>query len=307
MKILVTGGAGFIGSNVVDGLIAEGHEVAVVDDLSTGLRKNLNEKAKFFEQDITDKEALAEIFSEFQPEAIHHLAAQASVRRSVEEPAEDVKINVVGTINLLDLAVSTKVKKIIFSSTGGAIYGDGVDRPTKEGAKEEPICPYGIDKLLAEKYINYYAAGSSLKAYCLRYANVYGPRQNPKGEAGVVAIFAGKLLKNEPIDITGDGEQTRDFVYVADVVSANLAALNSDKPGVYNIGTGQETNINEIARLMKELSRSQSEIKHGPKKPGEQMLSCLDPTLAKSKLGWAPKINIEEGLGKTITYFKDVG
>jgi len=304
-KILVTGGAGFIGSNLVDALIEENHEVAVVDNLSTGKKENVNPKAKFFEVDITDETALKSVFAEFSPEVIFHLAAQASVRMSVENPAEDIKINVIGTINLLELAVQNKIEKFIFSSTGGAIYGDGASRPTTEEAEEEPACPYGLDKLAAEKYIGYFATTSDLQTICLRYANVYGPRQNPKGEAGVVAIFAAKMLSGEPVQVNGTGEQTRDFVYVSDVVEANLKALESKKSGIYNIGSGIETNINEIAETMKEISESQSEITKAKANPGEQMKSSLSAEKAKAELGFEIKTTIKEGLEKTINYFKN--
>lgn len=306
MKILVTGGAGFIGSNLADALIEEGHEVAILDNLSSGKKENINEKAKFFEVDVTDKNALKSVFEEFIPDAIHHLAAQISVRHSTEDPAEDVHTNVMGTINVIELAVQHNVKKFIFSSTGGAIYGDKASRPTTEQAKEEPASPYGIDKLFAEKYIEYFASLSNLQTTCLRYANVYGPRQNPHGEAGVVAIFAAKMLKNEPIAINGTGEQTRDFVFVSDVVKANLAALNSDQSGTYNVGTGIETNINQIAALMKEISLSSGEISNIDAKAGEQLYSSLSAEKAKTELKWQPKVSIEEGLEKTINYFKNV-
>ena len=305
MRILVTGGAGFIGSNLTDGLIAEGHSVAVVDNLSTGKKENVSAKAKFYAVDITDKESLSKVFEEFKPEAVHHLAAQASVRLSTENPQEDVNINVIGTINLLELSVENSVDKFIFSSTGGAIYGDSVERPTVESANQEPVCPYGMDKLSAEKYIGFFASISKLKTVCLRYANVFGPRQNPKGEAGVVAIFAAKLITNEPLEIFGSGEQTRDFVFVSDVVAANHCALKSDKTGVFNIGTGIETNINQIAEIMKDITGSKSEVKHAPAKPGEQMYSCLSSEKAYKELGWQPQVDIREGLLKTINYFKD--
>lgn len=305
MKVLVTGGAGFIGSNLVDGLIEAGHEVAVLDNLSTGKKENINEKATFFELDITDKESVQKVFEEFKPEAIHHLAAQASVRISTENPQEDVRINVIGIINLLEQAAKAGVKKFIFSSTGGAIYGDGVERPTIETATEDPVCPYGIDKLFGEKYVKYFANLSKLQTVCLRYANVYGPRQNPKGEAGVVAIFAGKLLNGEPIDINGTGEQTRDYIYVSDVVAANLAALNSDKNGIYNVGTGIETSVNQIAEMMKKITASESAVNHVEAKPGEQMYSSLSTEKLEKELGWKKQTSIEEGLKLTINYFKD--
>ncbi len=305
MKILVTGGAGFIGSNLADALVAENHEVAIVDNLSTGVKENINEKAKFYEVDITDRDALEKVFEEFKPEAIFHLAAQISVRHSTEDPAEDVKTNVIGTIDLLALAVKYGVKKFVYSSTGGAIYGDQAPRPTTEEAEEEPVSPYGIDKLFSEKYIHYFESLSDLKTVRLRYANVYGPRQNPHGEAGVVAIFTGKMLKNEPVSINGTGEQTRDYVFVSDVVAANMAALTAEGSGPYNVGTGVETSVNEIAEIMKEISGSSSEIGHAEAKPGEQMYSSLSTEKAKKELGWEPKVKIKEGLEKTIKYFQD--
>ncbi len=304
MKILVTGGAGFIGSNLVDALIEKGHEVAIVDNLSTGKKENVNEKATFFEVDVTDPTALKSVFEEFSPEVIHHLAAQVSVRNSTDNPGNDVHINVIGTINVLELAASNQVKKFIFSSTGGAIYGDGVERPTPEEAKEDPVCPYGIDKLFAERYIHYFAKLSNLQTICLRYANVYGPRQDPHGEAGVVAIFAGEMLKNNPVTIYGTGEQTRDFVYVSDVVGANLAALDSDQSDTYNVGTGIETNINDIADLMKKIAKSTGEIKHATGKPGEQLNSALSFAKIKKNLGFEIKTKLQEGLEETINYFE---
>ena len=303
-KLLITGGAGFIGSNLVDTLIDKGHEVTVIDNLSSGKKENVNKKATFFEVDITDKDSLRGVFEKFSPEAIFHLAAQVSVRVSCEKPAEDVKTNVIGTINLLELAVQNKVKKFIFSSTGGAIYGDGVDRPTIEEAKEDPVSPYGINKLSSEKFISFFAKSSSLQTVCLRYANVYGKRQDPHGEAGAVAIFAGLMLKGKPVTIYGSGEQTRDFVYVSDVVEANLAALDSDQSDTYNVGTGIETNINDIANLMKEITKSTGEIKHATGKPGEQLNSALSFAKIKENLGFEPKTKLQEGLEETVNYFE---
>ncbi|MCX6809777.1 MAG: SDR family NAD(P)-dependent oxidoreductase [Candidatus Berkelbacteria bacterium] len=303
-KILVTGGAGFIGSNLVDALIEQNHDVVVVDNLSTGLRANVNKKAKFYEVDITSKSALEDVFEKEKPEAVYHLAAQASVRNSADNPQNDVKVNVIGTINLLECAVKNDVKKFIFSSTGGAIYGDNVERPTTEDANEDPVSPYGLDKLAGEKFIRYFERNSSIKATCLRYANVYGPRQNPKGEAGVVAIFASQMLKNEPVQINGTGEQTRDFVFVKDVCAANLNALNSSVTGTFNIGMGKEISINELAQKMLDVSSSKSPVEHVEAKQGEQMYSALSAEKARLELGFEPQYSLSDGLQKTIEWFR---
>ena len=302
-KILVTGGAGFIGSHLADALLEEGHKVAVVDDLSTGLKENVNKKAAFFKADIRAKKRLGEIFEKTKPEAIFHLAAQASVTKSVEDPALDVKVNVIGTINLLELAGDHEVKRFVFSSTGGAIYGDEAPRPTPETAPENPITPYGMDKLQAERFISFFSKNAPFQAPILRYANVYGPRQDPFGEAGVIAIFTAKMLAGERVEIYGDGEQTRDFVYVRDVVRANLAALKSPHSGTYNIGSGKETSINEIAQKLKSLTHSSSEIAHGSARV-EQRHSCLDCRRAHLELDFNPQATIDEGLNLTVNHLK---
>lgn len=303
MKILVTGGAGFIGSNLVAALIDAGHEVAVVDNLSTGFKENINKKAKFFEVDICDRENLESVFEKEKPEIIFHLAAQISVRDSFKDPVGDIKNNLIGTVNLLLLAEKYEIKKIIMSSTGGAIYGDDAERPTPETAKGNPVSPYGMNKLSAEKYLEFFAFRSQIKTTVLRYANVYGPRQNPEGEAGVVAILASAMLRNGPIQIYGSGEQTRDFVFVSDVVEANLKALHSTVEGTFNIGTGTESSINEVAEKMIEISLSKSILEHTIAKPGEQMHSSLDCKKARLELGWQPAVSLEDGLRKTIEWF----
>lgn len=303
MKILVTGGAGFIGSNLTDALIQQGHDVSVVDNLSTGQKENLNKKAKFFELDLTD-EKLTEIFEIEKPEIIFHLAAQIDVRKSVTDPVWDAKQNILGSVNLLESAKKHKVKKIIFSSTGGAIYGDTDQIPTPEGHPELPISPYGIAKLTIEKYLYYYNKIFGLLYIALRYSNVYGPRQNSKGEAGVVAIFCDKLLANQNPVIHGDGKQTRDYVFVDDVVRANLAALESEKIGIYNIGTSIEADVNKIAELIKSNIDTDIEFTYADAKEGEQQKSCIDYSKAKNELGWHPEINLEEGIKKTVDWFK---
>ncbi len=303
MKILVTGGAGFIGGHVCDALLDERHEVFVVDNLSTGLKDNLNKKAKFYEADITSRAALEKIFEAEKPEIVFHLAAQASVVQSVAKIDFDVKVNVIGTINILELAEKYDVKQIVFSSTGGAIYGDDVTRPTEETALADPVTPYGLDKLSAESYIKYFAKRSNLRYVILRYSNVYGPRQNPQGEAGVVAIFTAKMLAGDPVEIYGNGEQTRDYVFVGDVVKANLAAMKSKINGTYNIGTGIETSVNELAQQISALTKSKSQVTNGPPRE-EQFASSLNSNKAYLELGWKSEVAIEEGLDKTIQWYK---
>jgi len=305
-KILVSGGAGFIGSNLVDALIQENYEVAVVDNLATGLKENINPKAKFFEIDISSFPSVDDVFKQFQPEAVFHLAAQASVRKSVEDPGKDVKTNVIGTVNLLKACQAHGVKKFIFSSTGGALYGDDASRPTTEEASISPISPYGLDKLFGEKYIGYFKSNSDLQTVVLRYANVYGPKQNPKGEAGVIAIFADKMLKDEPIMVYGDGSSSRDYVYVGDVVEANLAALKSTVSNAYNISTGEETSIRELVDKIKKITDSNSQVQFKEGRSGELQASCLDNTRAKLELGWSPKVNLDEGIRKTVEYLKSI-
>jgi UDP-glucose 4-epimerase len=300
---LVTGGAGFIGSNLAEALIGEGYNVVIIDNLSTGHKENIPDKAKFYEVDITQKGKVEEVFKKVKPEAIFHLAAQASVNRSVEDPILDVKINVIGTINLLDLARKYEVKHFVFSSTGGAIYGDDAPRPTPETAKADPLTPYGIDKLQAERFINFFSKNASLKTVILRYANVYGPKQDPFGEAGVIAIFTAKMLADESITINGDGEQTRDFVFVKDVVRANIAALKSDQGGMYNIGSGKETSINKLTEYLKQITGSKSEVLHGPPKI-EQKNSCLDIERARLELDFEPTEDMLSGLKQTVDSLK---
>ncbi|RLC39550.1 MAG: UDP-glucose 4-epimerase [Candidatus Nealsonbacteria bacterium] len=303
MKILVTGGAGFIGSHLTDKLIEQGHKVTVVDNLSTGKKENLNPKAKFYQLDIQSPE-IAGVFEKEKPEIVFHFAAQIDVRKSVENPIESAKVNILGSLNLLENSRKYGVKKIIFASSGGAIYGETDVIPTPESYPENPQSPYGIEKLAIEKYLNFYRKTLGLNYIALRLANVYGPRQNSKGEAGVIAIFCDKMLKNKEVIINGDGEQTRDFVFVDDVVEAVLLAMEKEKSGIYNIGTAKETSINEIFRKIKELTNSNCQEIHGPEKPGEQKRSCLDYSRAKEELNWQPKYSLEEGLRETIEWFK---
>lgn len=302
-KIIVSGGAGFIGSHLVDKLIEEGHQVVVIDNLSTGRKENLNPKAKFYELDICDSK-ISQIFQEEKPEIVFHLAAQIDVHKSVKNPIENAKINILGTLNILENCRKTSVKKFIFTSSGGAIYGDTDIIPTSEANPENPESPYGIAKLTVEKYLYFYEKSFNLSYVALRFANVYGPRQNSKGEGGIIAIFCDKMLKNEEVIINGDGEQSRDFVYVDDAVEAAILAIESKKSGFYNIGTAKETSINEIFRKIKELTNSNCQEIHGPAKPDEQERSCLDFSKVEKELNWQPKYNLEKGLKETIEWFK---
>ena len=306
MKCLVTGGAGFIGSHLVDKLIKEGHKVVVIDNLSTGRKENLNPKAKFYKIDICSYR-ISQIFKKEKPEVVFHYAAQIDVRKSVKDPVEDAKINILGTLNILENCKKYNIRKVIFASTGGAIYGDADIVPTPETYPELPLSPYGIAKLTIEKHLSYYYKVFGLPYVSLRLANVYGPRQNSKGEAGVVAIFCDKMLsKKQPI-INGDGKQTRDFVFVDDVVEANISALKKDKVGIFNIGTARETDVNTLFKKLRELTDSKCAKIHGPTLPGEQKRSCLDYSEAKRELGWQPKYSLDKGLKKTVEWFRNKG
>ena len=303
MNILVTGGAGFIGSHIVDAYISLGHQVVVVDDLSTGRKENLNPKAEFFQLDI-QSEKVGELFAKFQFDVVNHHAAQMDVRKSVADPIDDAKINVLGMLNLLENSVKHQVKKFIFASTGGAVYGEQDYFPGDENHPTWPISPYGITKLTGEKYLFYYKVVYNLPQVIFRYANVYGPRQNPHGEAGVVAIFSERFLKGDQPIINGDGKQTRDYVYVGDLVRANVMALTYEKSDVFNIGTGQETDVNTLFRLIKKFAGSSVAEAHGPAKAGEQLRSCLSYAKAEKILGWKPGVNLNQGLQLTVEYFR---
>ncbi|MBI5198902.1 MAG: SDR family oxidoreductase [Nitrospirae bacterium] len=302
-KVIVTGGAGFIGSHIVNRYINEGHEVIVIDDLSTGKKENINPRARFHHIDIRDK-GMEAIFEKEMPEIVNHHAAQMDVRRSTENPAFDADINIIGTINLLENSVKYGVKRFIFASSGGAIYGEQKDFPAGEEHQQFPLSPYGVSKLAGEKYIHYYSKNFGLRYISLRYSNVYGPRQNPEGEAGVVAIFIGRLLKGKEPVINGDGEQTRDYVYVDDVVHANVRATIGDSDGFLNIGTGIETSVNTLLKKLIEVTGTDIKGIHGPPKKGEQRRSVIDCGRAKRLLGWEPEISLEQGLSKTVDYFR---
>jgi UDP-glucose 4-epimerase len=302
MKIIITGGAGFIGSNLVDAYIDAGHSVYVIDNLSSGSKTNINKKSKFYKVDIRSKKIDA-LFKEIKPDIVNHHAAQIDVRKSVADPLFDADTNVLGTINLLQISAKYGVKKFIFSSTGGAIYGEQETFPADENHPVNPVSPYGISKLCAEHYIKYFYIQYNLPYTCLRYSNVYGPRQNPHGEAGVVAIFIQRLLEGKPAIINGDGLQTRDFVYVKDVVKANLLATESPFIGVLNIGTGMETDIKTVYNLIASALKSKKEPIYGPAKRGEQKRSSISSNLARKELGWEFSYNVQQGLTETVAYF----
>jgi UDP-glucose 4-epimerase len=302
VRALVTGGAGFIGSHLADALIAAGHEVTVLDDLSRGHRFQVPEAAAFVEADVTGD--LGEILARARPEVVFHAAAQIDVRRSLSEPLTDTRINVLGTVNLLESCAAAGVRRVVFASTGGALYGDTEVVPTPEDHPLRPASHYGAAKAAGELYGEVYAQLGRLEFVALRFANVYGPRQDPHGEAGVVAIFANRLLGGRTPTINGDGTQTRDYVFVGDVVSANLAAMVGP-PGSYNVGTGVEVDVNGLYRRLAAIAGVEQPARHGPAKAGEQRRSCLDASLAGSRLGWRPQVPLETGLEATVNHFRE--
>ena len=304
MKILVTGGAGFIASHVVDALIAAGHDVAIVDNLSTGRRQNINPQARFYEVDIRST-ALAEVFAQERPEVVNHHAAQMDVRRSVADPIYDADVNILGSLNLLELARQHGVRKVVYISTGGAVYGEPVYLPCDEAHPVDPLCPYGATKHTVEHYLFMYRQNYGLDYTVLRYPNVYGPRQDPHGEAGVVAIFAGQMLSGQQVTINGSGEQERDFVYVGDCVRANLLALDAGSGQIYNLGWGTGVSVNDIFFHMKEITRYGREPVHGPPKLGETFKIYLDASKARRELGWEPQVTLRDGLELTVAYFRE--
>jgi len=304
MKALVTGGAGFIGSNLVDALLERGDEVTVLDDLATGKRENLERAlsngATLEEIDIRDAEAVADVVGRTRPDVIFHLAAQIDVRKSVADPANDARINVEGTINVLRAAQAHGVPRVVNTSTGGAIYGEGKQLPAPEDHPSAPEAPYGLSKWCAEQYCEIFTRLHGLSTVSLRYGNVYGPRQDPLGEAGVIAIFCGRLLDGQTATIFGDGEQTRDYVYVGDVVDANLRAADADTTGPINIGLGQEKSVLDIVEVLKQHAPDGFEVEHAPERPGEVQRISLDPSRAREELGWHAQVELDEGLKRSL-------
>ena len=304
MNILVTGGAGFIASHIVDAYVGLGHEVTVIDDLSTGKKENLNPKAKFYQADIRDGAAVRRLFEQGKFSLINHHAAQMDVRRSVADPVFDASVNIVGILTLMEAAVASGVRRVIFASSGGAIYGEQDRYPADESHATRPISPYGVAKLATEEYLFYYQAVYGVESVCLRYANVFGPRQNPEGEAGVVAIFASKMLKGEQPVINGDGKQTRDYVFVADVVKANVLALAHAGSDVFNVGTGIESDVNRLFASLRASTGASCREVHGEAKKGEQLRSVLDNGKITRELGWRQEVSLDEGIARTVEYFR---
>ena len=304
MRIVVTGGAGFIASHIADAYIERGHEVHIVDDFSTGQRANLNSKATVHQTDIADGYSV-KLVEQIKPDILSHHAAQMDVRHSVADPTFDARVNILGFINLLEGCKNAGVKKVIFASSGGAVYGEQESFPASENHITQPASPYGVSKRTGELYLSYYHQTFGLPYVALRYANVYGPRQSTQGEAGVVAIFLALLLKGKTPVINGDGKQTRDYVYVGDVVAANVAALQSDFVGPVNIGTGIETDVITIYDHLRVAVGSDMLAQHGPAKAGEQRRSCIDNRRAGEVLGWRPQVTLQDGLQRTAAFYRE--
>ncbi len=302
MKILVTGGAGFIGSHVVDLFLEKGHEVVVLDNLSTGNKENVPYGVKLIEMDITDPK-VDEVFAAEKPDAVSHHAAQIDVRISVNDPIFDARMNILGSLNILQNSLKHGVKKVQFASTGGALYGEQDYFPADENHPIRPLSPYGIAKHSIERYLYYYHQVHGLQYVAMRYANVYGPRQNPHGEAGVVAIFCDRLIEGKETIINGDGKQTRDYVFVGDVARASVLTLEADLNCALNIGTSIENDVNAIFRTLNEAGNFGAAENHGTAKKGEQMRSVIDWQKAKNLVGWEPKVQLKDGLKTTLDYF----
>jgi UDP-glucose 4-epimerase len=319
MKVMVTGGAGFIGSNLVDGLIEAGHEAVVVDNLCSGKRENLNPRARFYEMDIGDP-GLEEVFAREGIDVVDHHAAQIDVRHSVADPQFEARTNVLGLLNILENCRRHGVKGVVFASSGGVVYGEPSKLPATETFPKGPLSPYGVSKLASEFYLCYYAQVMHLPYVTLRYGNIYGPRQDPHGEAGVVAIFGQKLLRGETPVIYGDGEQLRDYVFVGDVVRANLLAVERIQNGqaacgaapggcaindfAFNIGTGRGASVNELFAILKKIISFQGEATYGPERTGELRRVYLDAGKARQVLGWEPQVSFEEGLRRTVEHLQ---
>jgi UDP-glucose 4-epimerase len=303
-RVLVTGGAGFIGSHIVDMLLAQGHEVAVLDSLATGHRANISPKATFHQADITDPVAVKRVFAEVRPQWVDHHAAQISVSESTKDPAADALANVVGSLVVLEAAREAGVEHFVFASTGGALYGEPANSPSDENTPIEPLAPYGAAKASVEVYLGVYGRTWNMRTVALRYANVYGPRQSPHGEAGVVAIFAARMLAGTTPTIFGDGTQERDFVYAGDVARANLLAFEHGLTGSFNVGTGIATSVNEITRLLIQHSGFEGKPVHAAPRPGEVQSIALDFTRFERAVGWRPQVSLDEGIRRTVEFFK---
>lgn len=306
MNILVTGGCGFIGSHLTDCLIEKGHSVSVIDNLSTGRIENLNKKARFYNVDIRDRIKVPDVFEKEMPEFVFHLAAQINVRKSEEDPFLDTNININGSINIIKNFLNVeRRKKFIFASTGGVIYGETDILPTPETVEPFPLCPYGISKLTVEKYLTYFSYFYKLNFAVLRYGNVYGPRQNAYAEAGVIAIFSTNILEKKTPVIFGDGEQTRDFIYIDDVINANIMMMENNTTGIFNVGTGKETSVNQIFDYIKRVSGLNINKTHSAPRKGEIKRSCILPDKIIRATGWHPSVGIEEGIRTTFNWFKN--
>ena len=303
MNIAVTGGAGFIGSHIVDHYIEAGHNVVIIDDMSSGVKANINPKATFHKIGIGDKK-IAQLLKDEKIEVLNHHAAQISVRVSVDDPKLDAQVNIVDALNLYEAARAASVRRIIFASSGGAIYGEQDYFPADEKHSKRPLSPYGVAKLANEKYLGYYKSVYGIENVIYRYTNVYGPRQNPHGEAGVVAIFTTKMLKGEQPVINGDGTQTRDYLYVNDLARANVLALGENARGIYNVGTGMEYSVNTLFQLLQMKIGKPFKRVHAPAKAGEQKRSVCTPSKMKNLLQWQPEVSFEEGLSRTVDWFK---
>lgn len=303
MKILITGGAGFIGSHIADACIRAGYTTHIIDNLSTGARANIPPEAVFHEMDIrSDKPK--QLWEQEQFSVLIHTAAQMNVRKSVEDPVMDADINVLGSLNLLEAGRRNGLQKVVFSSTGGAVYGEPVYAPQDEQHPINPVSPYGITKRSLEHYLSYYTKEYGIQTVSLRYANVYGPRQNSKGEAGVVAIFTEQMLAGRTCYINGDGQQTRDYIYVADVVEANMKALSTNHSATYNVGTGRETSVVALFDQLKNVIDPEVEPRHREAMPGEQQRSVIDSGKLSEELSWQQHYTLEEGLRETVAWFK---